>query len=207
MVKKSLFFSHTHLTLIKKNEIVRALVIINPGNPTGNTLSEENIRQIVKFAYDHSLVLMADEVYQTNIFLPEQRPFVSFKKVLSSLGAPYSTAVELVSFHSLSKGQVGECGRRGGYFELVNFEPAVEEEVYKLASIRLCPPLQGQIGVDLLVNPPKEGQPSYPLYRKEIDSIHQSLKERSEILLRAFKELEGVDCNPAQVRFFPLELN
>jgi alanine transaminase len=178
---------------------VRALVIINPGNPTGNTLPEDNIRQIIQFAHDRSLVLLADEVYQANIFAPDARPFVSFKKVLKSMGPPYSDSVELVSFHSLSKGQVGECGRRGGYFELVNFDSEVEEEVYKLASIQLCPPVQGQIGVDLLVNPPKQGEPSYQLYRDEIDSIHASLKERSEILLKAFTELEGIQCNPAQV--------
>ena len=44
----------------------RALVVINPGNPTGNTLSEANMREIVTFCTKHDLVLMADEVYQAS---------------------------------------------------------------------------------------------------------------------------------------------
>jgi len=58
---------------------VRALVVINPGNPTGQTLSEENMREVVKFCEEEDLVLMADEVYQNNVY--GERPFVSFRKV------------------------------------------------------------------------------------------------------------------------------
>lgn len=72
--------------------------------------------------------------------------------------------VELFSFHSVSKGFIGECGRRGGYMELANVDPEVTQQIYKLASISLCPNLDGQIMVDLMVNPPKEGDPSYPTY-------------------------------------------
>ena len=43
---------------------VRALVFINPGNPTGQCLSAENIRDLIKFCFDNRLILVADEVYQ-----------------------------------------------------------------------------------------------------------------------------------------------
>jgi aspartate/methionine/tyrosine aminotransferase len=55
---------------------------------------------------------------------------------------PEADQVELVSFHSISKGVVGECGRRGGYFECVNLDPQVQDQIYKLASIGLCPPVR-----------------------------------------------------------------
>lgn len=42
---------------------LRALVVINPGNPTGNVLSKENIEEIIKICYDNELVIIADEVY------------------------------------------------------------------------------------------------------------------------------------------------
>lgn len=58
---------------------------------------------------------MADEVYQANIYT-DSFPFHSFKKVLKSMGSAYDS-LELFSFHSVSKGMFGECGRRGGYFE------------------------------------------------------------------------------------------
>lgn len=69
---------------------IKALVVINPGNPTGQVLSEENIRQIIKFAHAHKLFLFADEVYQENVYRPDQK-FHSFKKVLAQLGEPYAS--------------------------------------------------------------------------------------------------------------------
>jgi alanine transaminase len=177
---------------------VKAMVVINPGNPTGNCLSASDMTDIVKLCYDERMVLMADEVYQDNIYHPEM-PFVSFKQAINDLGAPYAENLELVSFHSISKGQTGECGRRGGYFELVNFSPEAEEQVYKLASIQLCASLGGQIGVDILIAPPKEGDESYPLWIKEKNGIAATLKTRGEALHAAFNELEGVTCNAADV--------
>ncbi|ORY54165.1 putative alanine aminotransferase [Leucosporidium creatinivorum] len=176
---------------------LKALVVINPGNPTGNCLSRENMEDIVRICYDEGLVLFADEVYQDNIY-HHSKPFTSFKKALHDLGAPYADNVELVSFHSISKGQTGECGRRGGYFELDNFSEEAVEQVYKLASIQLCPSLGGQIGVDVLVSPPKEGEESYLLWKKERDGIANTLKGRSEVLVKAFNQLEGVTCNEAE---------
>ncbi|MCI31637.1 alanine-2-oxoglutarate aminotransferase 2, partial [Trifolium medium] len=98
------------------------MVIINPGNPTGQCLSAENLREVLQFCYDENLVLLGDEVYQTNIY-QDERPFISSKKVLMDIGPPLSKEVQLVSFHSVSKGYLGECGQRGGYFEMTNIPP------------------------------------------------------------------------------------
>ncbi len=81
---------------------VRGLVVINPGNPTGQVLSEANMKEVVQFCADNDIVLLADEVYQTNIYA--KTPFTSFKKVVAQSKSP----VELVSFHSVSKGFLGE---------------------------------------------------------------------------------------------------
>jgi hypothetical protein len=45
--------------------------------------------------------------------------------VLMVMGPRASSALELVSFHIVSKGFLGECGQRGGYFEMTNFHPKV----------------------------------------------------------------------------------
>ena len=84
----------------------RALCIINPGNPTGQVLSLENIQEIIKFAWQKKLIILADEVYQDNVYADGMR-FHSFKKVAYELGAPYST-IEMASFMSTSKGWMGE---------------------------------------------------------------------------------------------------
>ncbi|KAG2184164.1 hypothetical protein INT44_009179 [Umbelopsis vinacea] len=175
---------------------VRALVIINPGNPTGQCLSEENMREIIEFCYTQQIVLLADEVYQTNIYEPEARPFHSFKKVLMSMDSVFHD-LELVSFHSISKGMIGECGRRGGYFEAHAIDPEVMSQIYKIASVSLCPNVHGQILVDLMCQPPKQGDASFEKYNQEIDTIYSSLRRRSRKLEACFNSLEGVTCNPA----------
>lgn len=98
---------------------IRALTIINPGNPTGQVLSRDDLEIICKFCAKYDIVLLADEVYQRNIY-DENKQFVSAKKV--ALETPGCENLQLVSFHSTSKGLIGECGRRGGYMELHNIE-------------------------------------------------------------------------------------
>ncbi|RIB05527.1 pyridoxal phosphate-dependent transferase [Gigaspora rosea] len=176
---------------------VRALVIINPGNPTGQCLTEQNMREIIDFCHQQHLVLLADEVYQTNIYQPTERPFHSFKKVLRSMGSKYDQ-FELFSFHSVSKGMIGECGRRGGYYECTGIDKQVIEQLYKVASVGLCPNVPGQIMVDLMVRSPKHGDKSYPLYQKEMSNIYESLRRRSIKLNELFNSLEGVSCKDAQ---------
>lgn len=177
---------------------VRAIVIINPGNPTGASLSEEEIQAVLKFAAAEKLVVMADEVYQTNVFVGK---FHSFRQVLLQLQREDPTAygdVELASLHSISKGMVGECGHRGGYFELVGFDAGVEEQIYKFVSITLCAPVIGQCLVELMVNPPVAGDPSFALYDREYGAIFWGLQERATALYEAFKEMEGVECGVPQ---------
>lgn len=83
-------------------------------------------------------------MYQNNIYT--DKPFVSFKKIINELGAPYNK-LELASFHSVSKGITGECGLRGGYMELVNIDKEVLAQILKLRSIVLCPNTIGQMMV------------------------------------------------------------
>lgn len=186
---------------------VRAIVVINPGNPTGASLSPEDVRSVIEFAAEEKLVVLADEVYQTNIFIGK---FTSFKKGLRDLQREQPKKfdnVELASLNSISKGMVGECGHRGGYFELIGFDKEVQAQIYKFVSIMLCAPVVGQCLVEMQVNPPKEGDPSYPLYKKEYDGIAQGLQKRATALFEAFKEMEGVVCQEPQVCLLPVYLH
>ncbi|KAJ7236887.1 alanine aminotransferase [Mycena haematopus] len=179
----------------------KALVVINPGNPTGALLKYSTMVELVHLCEKHSLVLLADEVYQNNLHDAERHPFTSFKKVVRDLGS----SVPLVSFHSISKGVSGECGRRGGYLELTNIGPDVRALIYKLVSVGLCPPIGGQIGVDSMVRPPKEGEPSYALWKSETDAIHAALASRTKIMAQRLNALPGVSCveSPGALYLFP----
>jgi aspartate/methionine/tyrosine aminotransferase len=76
----------------------RALVVINPGNPTGSILSYQDLKDIVLLCKEENLLLMADEVYQSNVW-NSQRPFISFKKVLRDLGEQVWTLALFVIGH------------------------------------------------------------------------------------------------------------
>lgn len=183
----------------------RALVIINPGNPTGALLDRSTMEELVRLCEEHSLVLLADEVYQENLHRRNEHPFISFKKVVRDLQSP----VSLISFHSISKGVKGECGRRGGYFECTNIADDVRALLYKLASVGLCPPLSGQIGVECMVRPPKVGEPSYALWKSETDTIHAALAHRTQVMAARLNALSGVSCvdSPGALYLYPkLEL-
>lgn len=200
---------------------VKAIVIINPGNPTGASLAQDDIKAVLELAAEEKLVVLADEVYQTNVFEGE---FISFKKGLRDLQKSDANNdgkfddLELASLHSISKGMIGECGHRGGYFELVNFDEEVSDfpssdeyikepgliegqvaaQIYKFISIQLCPPVIGQCMVEMAVNPPKPGEPSYDLYKEEYDSIFNGLLKRAKALYEAFEKMEGVSCQSPQ---------
>jgi len=73
---------------------------------SGQVLSYENIQQVIQFCKEEKLFILADEVYQANIYA-EDAKFHSFKKVLRDMGPEYEH-MELASFHSTSKGFLGE---------------------------------------------------------------------------------------------------
>jgi alanine transaminase len=176
---------------------VRAIVVINPSNPTGASLSENDVRSVLSFAAEHRLAVIADEVYQNNIYVGH---FYSFKRGLRDLQAKdpelYAN-LEVASLNSVSKGLTGECGHRGGYFELAGFDLDVVAQIFRYASMTMCPPVIGQCLVELVVNPPVEGYPSYSLYKKERDAILDGLKSQSAALFEAFNRMEGVRCEKA----------
>ena len=99
------------------------MVIINPGNPTGQILNEETIQGIIKFCYNNKIAIIADEVYQENIYKKDAK-FISFRNVIQKIEQPYNT-VDLFSIHSTSKGLLGECGMRGGFIKLTNIQTEV----------------------------------------------------------------------------------
>ncbi|KAK8664466.1 hypothetical protein V6N13_084255 [Hibiscus sabdariffa] len=161
-----------------------------------DVLAEENQMEIVKFCKEEGLVLLADEVYQENVYVPEKK-FHSFKKVSRSMGYGEKD-IHLVSFQSVSKGYYGECGKRGGYMEITGFGADVREHIYKLASVNLCSNISGQILASLVMSPPKVGDESFELYSAERDGILSSLARRAKTLEDAFNKLEGVTCNKAE---------
>uniref|UniRef100_A0AAZ3RJ41 Alanine aminotransferase 1 n=1 Tax=Oncorhynchus tshawytscha TaxID=74940 RepID=A0AAZ3RJ41_ONCTS len=137
------------------------------------------------------------KVYQDNVYA-EGCQFHSFKKVLFELGPQYSNTVELVSFHSTSKCYMGECGFRGGYMEVINMDPEVKAQLIKLVSVRLCPAVPGQALMDMVVNSPQPGEPSYTTFMKERTATLSLLAEKAKLTEEMLNTVPGITCNPVQ---------
>jgi aspartate/methionine/tyrosine aminotransferase len=170
---------------------VKGIVVINPGNPTGSVIDAGNIAMIIDFAKEHGLAILADEVYQENVYKAGER-FTSFAKVMKDKD---ERSVSLFSFHSTSKGYLGECGHRGGYFEIRNIPTDVTAQLLKLQSVSLCANLPGQAAVYCMVSPPKKGEPSYEEYRAEREGILGELKARARLLADGLNKIPGIRCN------------
>jgi len=170
---------------------VKGIVVINPGNPTGAILPEASVRDVLDFAEENGLVVIADEVYQENVY---GAGFVSFAKVMGSRDIP------LFSLHSVSKGFYGECGHRGGYVEVRNPPPIAGTQanfadiLYKMASVSLCPNTIGQVLTYLMVTPPAKGSASYELYATERARILGELETKATRIREAFGDMKGVEC-------------
>ncbi|XDB57347.1 PREDICTED: alanine aminotransferase 1 isoform X2 [Capra hircus] len=176
----------------------RALCVINPGNPTGQVQTRACIEDVIRFAFEERLFLLADEVYQDNVYA-EGSQFHSFKKVLTEMGPPYAARQELASFHSISKGFMGECGFRGGYVEVVNMDAAVKQQMQKLRSVRLCPPTPGQVLLDVAVSPPAPSDPSFARFQaQERRAVLAELAAKAKLTEQVFNEAPGIRCNPVQ---------
>jgi len=169
---------------------IKGICVLTPGNPTGSVLDGNNISMIIDFAKEHNLSILADEVYQENIYTPGNS-FVSFAKVMAERR---ERDVSLFSFHSCSKGFLGECGQRGGYMEVRNIPSEVIEQITKLQSISLCSNLTGQVAVYCMVRPPKPGDPSHDQYIAERDGILNELKKRALIMAESLNKIPGIEC-------------
>jgi len=180
----------------KDKSDIKAIVIINPGNPTGQVLTRENIEAVIKFAAEKKLFVFADEVYQHNVYA-EGSKFHSFKKVMTEMGAPYS-GLEVASFMTCSKGYMGECGIRGGYAEVINMDAGVFAMLQKSISAKLCPTVIGQACMDVVVNPPITGEPSFGSFDSQVKSTLASYAERAKLVADTLNSIEGISCNTVQ---------
>ena len=178
----------------KKGVTCKALCFINPGNPTGQCLSMANLQALIRFAAKERLVLLADEVYQENVY--GDVPFTSARKALLSLPREVSDECQLVSFHTISKGTIGECGLRGGYFELTNVSDAGLGAIYKMASINLCPNLPAQVVTSLYLNPPEPGEAGHEEWSAERGAIFDALTRKAAFVSTLFNAMDGVTCQP-----------
>ena len=79
--------------------------------------------------------------------------------------------------------------------ELLNIDSEVKAQILKLQSIQLCPSTLGQIALELALNPPVVGMPSYERFLEEKTGILESLKRKAQVMYEMLNSMDNVQCN------------
>jgi alanine-synthesizing transaminase len=117
----------------------KAIVVINPNNPTGAIYSKEVLTELTSIAREHGLILFADEIYDKMLY--DQEKHIS----LASL----STDVVTITFNGLSK-NYRSCGYRAGWMVVSGDKEMIRdyiEGLNMLSSMRLCANVPGQYAI------------------------------------------------------------
>jgi aspartate aminotransferase len=148
----------------------KAILICNPGNPTGYLYSKEEIKQLASLVKKHDLFLIADEVY---------REFAYDGHVHYSIMQEAGIEDNAIMIDSVSK-RYSMCGARIGY--LVSKNKAVIQTALKFAQARLSPPTFAQIASEAALETPQ----SY------FDDVIHEYVDRRNILIAELQKITGV---------------
>lgn len=148
----------------------KAILICNPGNPTGYLYSKEEIKQLASLVKKHDLFLIADEVY---------REFAYDGHIHYSIMQEAGIEEHAIMIDSVSK-RYSMCGARIGY--LVSKNKAVIQTALKFAQARLSPPTFAQIASEAALETPQ----SY------FDDVINEYVDRRNVLIAELQKIDGV---------------
>ena len=162
------------------NERTRAILITNPGNPTGAVLKPEELRLMLDIAKEHGLFLICDEVYREFVYAGE--PLIS---ALQYEG--YEDNVIVID--SVSK-RFSACGARIGM--LISKNKAFMGEAMKWCQCRLAVSTLDQIASARL----------YDLDEHYFDAARAEYKHRRDTLMAKLRQIPGVVCEEPKGAFY-----
>ena len=158
----------------------KAILICNPGNPTGYLYSQEEIYQLTKLVKKYDLFLIADEVYREFTYDGEKHHSIMSIKGLEQ---------HAIMIDSVSK-RYSMCGARIGCLVTKNKE--VYKTALKFAQARLSPPTYAQIASEAALSTPN----SY--FKNVIDEY----VERRDILIEELQKIKGVKVAKPKGAFY-----
>ncbi|MGB8705344.1 MAG: pyridoxal phosphate-dependent aminotransferase [Gillisia sp.] len=158
----------------------KAILICNPGNPTGYLYTEEEINQLAEMALKHDIFLVADEVYREFAY--------DGAKHYSIMSVP-KLENHAIMIDSVSK-RYSMCGARIGC--LVSKNKEVIATAMKFAQARLSPPTFAQIASEAALDTPQ----SY------FDDVIEEYTSRRNLLIKGLKEIEGVKVATPKGAFY-----
>jgi alanine-synthesizing transaminase len=162
----------------KINSNTRAIVIINPNNPTGALYPPALLRQIVELARQHQLIIYADEIYDKTLY--DEASHTSI--------ASLSDDVLCVTFNGLSK-NYRSCGYRAGWMVVSGEKQHAKdyiEGLNMLASMRLCANTPGQFAIQTALG-------GYQSIQDLVGPGGRLLKQR-DLAYKLLTDIPGVTC-------------
>ncbi|MDG1477018.1 MAG: pyridoxal phosphate-dependent aminotransferase [Vicingaceae bacterium] len=163
----------------------KAILICNPGNPTGYLYSEEELETLKEIVLKHNLFLFADEVYREFSYDGKKHTSVLELKGLEN---------NVVVIDSVSK-RYSMCGARIG--ALISKNNEVINTALKYAQARLSPPTLAQIAGEAALQTPQ----SY------FDDVIEEYVSRRDIVIKGLNNIDGVNCpNPGGAFYAVAEL-
>ncbi len=159
----------------------KAILICNPGNPTGYLYSKQEIEKLAQIVLKHDLFLIADEVYREFIY----DKGVEHHSVLNVKGIEQNA----IMIDSVSK-RYSMCGARIGCIVSKNAE--VMKAAMKFAQARLSPPTYAQIASEAALDTPQ----SY------FDEVIIEYKDRRDTLISALNKIDGVRVSTPKGAFY-----
>jgi len=158
----------------------RAIMVSNPGNPTGVVYTENEIRMLADICKENNLFLIADEVYREFVY-----------DGLKYTSALYMEDIKdrVILIDSISK-RYSACGARIGLVASKNKE--LISQIMKMCQVRLCVPTIEQLAAANLINTPKE---YFINVKKEYES-------RRNILFEKLSKMPGVICKKPTGAFY-----
>jgi len=160
----------------------RAILICNPGNPTGILYPQESLAKLQQLVKKHDLFLIADEVYREFAYDSLQHH--------STLGLE-GIEQNVVVVDSISK-RFSACGARIGC--VISRNADLMQSVLKLSQARLSPPTYGQIGAEAV----------YQLPQSYYDSVVKEYAGRRDQLRESLDKIEGVVCPAVNGAFYAM---
>ena len=158
----------------------KAILICNPGNPTGYLYSEEEIKKLANIAKKHNLFLIADEVYREFTYDGEKHHSVMEVSGLED----YAIMID-----SVSK-RYSMCGARIGC--IVSKNKDLIQTALKFAQARLSPPTYAQIASEAALETPQ----SY------FDAVINEYVARRNTLIKELQNIEGVKVATPKGAFY-----
>ena len=158
----------------------KAIVLSNPGNPTGVVYTKEEVYMLRDIAKENDLFILADEVYRE--FIYDGFEYISF-------GNLKDIADRVIIIDSISK-RYSACGARIGSIASKNKE--LMKQILKLCQSRLCVATIEQIGAAALINVPDD-------YFTEVVAEY---KKRRDIVYNALNKMDGVICEKPNGAFY-----